>query len=109
MRDYQKTKVQLIQEVDMLRARLADQTMTGKARPPRVDFDASIDIDSDFDVVDAKGINLSKQGLCFELSEPLSFTIRLAFETETHNRHAQLVLLKQFPDRKYRFGLKFVD
>ncbi|MBN1521731.1 MAG: PilZ domain-containing protein [Candidatus Aureabacteria bacterium] len=109
MRDYQKTKTQLIQELDILRQRLVSQSQVGLARPPRVDFDANIELKCDFELIEAQGINLSQYGLCFELKAPLTFNMRFEFEDEVHKRTAELVWVKKFPGGKYRFGLKFAD
>ncbi len=108
MEDYKKTKMQLIREIAILRERIATIEHIGLARPPRVAFDAKIKIKSDFDTIDAQGINLSKGGLCFELDEPLRFNIKFEFEDDVHNRKVELVWVRKFND-KYRFGLKFVD
>jgi len=109
VKDYQKSKAELIQELDFLRQKLALQSTIGKARPPRVDFDANIEFECDFDVIEAQGINLSQIGVCFEMREPLTFQMRFEFEDKVHKREAQLVWVRKFSGEKYRFGLKFVD
>ena len=109
MDDYRKTKAQLIEEINYLRRKIASESRIGMARPPRVDFEAGIELKSEFDTIYAKGINLSQNGICFEIEKPLLFSLRFEFEDKTHTRRAGLVWAKKIPENKYRFGLQFAD
>jgi hypothetical protein len=77
-------------------------------RPPRGAFHGDIEFIGDFDIVKAKGINLSEGGICFELSEALPFEMKLMHEGKILKFRAHLTWIKKLPAGGYRFGLKFV-
>lgn len=123
MKDDHKTKEELIDELEMHRQRLAElerkidklealeekSSVKSTARHPRVKLNAPIEFIGHFDTVQAKGINFSEGGICFELNEALPFDLCFAHEGETHKRCAHLIWMKRFPDGGYRFGLQFVQ
>ncbi len=123
MRDDQKTKEQLIDELEMHRQRVAEleskiERLESKeeigskkslARHPRVKIDADIEFTGDFDIVKAKGINFSEGGICFELTRSLPFEMKFELEGEIRDYRAHLIWMKRFPEGGYRFGLQFVQ
>jgi hypothetical protein len=76
-------------------------------KDPRETFDADIEFIGDFDVVNATGINISKGGICFEVSQSLPFDIRFRDEDKTHDLRAHLVWMVRLPNGKFRFGFRF--
>jgi hypothetical protein len=122
MKDDHKTKEELIDELELHRQRLAElerkidrlealeekSPVKSTARYPRVKLDATIEFIGHFDTVQAKGINFSEGGICFELNEALPFDLKFAHEGEVHEHCAHLIWMKRFPDGGYRFGLQFV-
>ena len=123
MKDDHKTKEELIDELELHRQRLAElerkidklealeekSTVTSTARHPRVKLNAPIEFIGHFDTVQAKGINFSEGGICFELNEALPFDLCFVHEGATQKRCAHLIWMKRFPDGGYRFGLQFVQ
>ena len=119
--DQNKSKAQLIKELDHMRlksesleSRIAElfsilnkTTTTDAPRAPRVTFNSNIEFIGNFDILQAEGINLSNEGLCFELEEALPFEMRFDFENELQKKSAQLVWVKRTQSGKYRCGLKF--
>ena len=122
MKDYQKTKAQLIDELETLRRRVTElesktdvsatkaenNSKQWIARSPRVELYVDIEFMGDFDIVQAKGINLSEGGICFEIAEALPFEIQFALEGKIRKHRAHLIWMKRMPEGGYRFGLKFV-
>lgn len=121
MNDGHKTKEELIDELELHRQRLAElerkidrleereekSRVKSTARHPRVKFDGTIEFIAHFDSVQARGINISEGGICFELNEALHFDLRFAHEGAVHKHAAHLIWMKRFPDGGYRFGLQF--
>ena len=122
MRDEQKNKSQLIEELQDLRRRVekledtisAFERITGVRpalaadRPERRDIHTHIEFIADFDIIEARGVNISKGGICFELEEDLPFEMRFEYEGDLHYYRANLVWLKRLPQGGYRFGLMFI-
>lgn len=122
MKDYQKTKAQLIEELEAARQQLTklESELAKKAKPPetqqkeiapraiRKEIHAAIEFIADFDVIEAKGINLSEGGICFELDEDLPFEMQFTFGGTKHRHRAHLIWVRRLPKGGYRFGLKFV-
>ena len=79
------------------------------SRPERHPFDADIEFIADFDILKAKGINISEGGLAFEISGGLPFEMRFEAEGEEKTYQAELVWMKRLPDGGYRMGLKFLN
>lgn len=122
MKDYKKTKAQLIDELNVLRQQVAEldtktdilekkaESISKKwiARSPRVELYVDIEFIGDFDIVQAKGINLSEGGICFEMAEALPFEMQFAVEGKMQKHRAHLIWMKRIPEGGFRFGLKFV-
>jgi hypothetical protein len=122
MKDYQKTKAQLIEELEATRRQLTkleselaqkggvseNQNKTVAPRAIRKEIQTSIEFIADFDIIEAKGINLSRGGICFELDEDLPFEMQFTLAGAIHRHRAHLIWVKRLPEGGYRFGLKFV-
>lgn len=76
-------------------------------RTPRLEISADIEFIGDFDIVRARGVNLSGGGICFEISECLPFEMRFEANGEKHTHRARLVWLKRLEDGACRFGFEF--
>jgi hypothetical protein len=110
-------KDHVIDEIKSLRNRIneletkissLDMKKKGECRnDPRENLDAEIEFIGDFDIVKASGINISKGGICFEISESLPFSIRFKEGGQTHDFRGNLVWMDRLPGRKYRFGFSF--
>lgn len=78
-------------------------------RPHREPLDADIEFIGDFDVVSARGIDVSPGGVCFEVDESLAFEMRYTANGEVQTHRAHLAWLQRLPQGGYRFGFEFVD
>ncbi|MEE4357481.1 MAG: PilZ domain-containing protein [Desulfococcaceae bacterium] len=123
MKDALKSKARLIDELTQLRKRIAQ--LESKLKNPesgnedpaeknpsrrenRRDLRANIEFITDFDIVEARGINISEGGISFELYEELPFELRFDLEGRLHHYRANLVWVKRIPEGGFRFGLMFV-
>lgn len=92
-----------------LEARLASmEEGTHVRRQERQPLEADIEFIGDFDIIGAKGIDLSEGGICFEVSEPLTFEMRFDVHQQTHNHRAQLVWVSSLSTGGYHLGFKFI-
>ncbi len=85
-----------------------DTKQQADLRPQRSDLGANIEFIGDFDVVQAKGIDLADGGICFSTDEGLPFEMRFELDGEMHQHRAHLIWMKQQEDGTYRYGMKFV-
>ena len=121
MKNYhQKTKDQLIKELEAMRQHMTElesklANLKSKNDPkglilrsPREDLHSGIELITDFDVIEAKGINISETGICFESNENLPFEMQFEYEGKLHRHRAHLVWVKRLSEGGYRFGLEFV-
>ena len=120
MNDYKKTKAELVKELEAVRRVLAkvksepdgpksDKEWESQAvRQPRWELDAAIEFIADFDIIKAKGINISEGGICFELDDDLPFEMQFRHKECLHRQRACLIWVKRLSRGGYRFGLKFV-
>ena len=121
MKKHQKSKVQYIEELEAMRRQVTlleakvaqmeddeDSSQKHFVRSPRQELCAEIEFIGDFDIVQAKGINLSDGGVSFESDGDLPFEMRFELEGETHSYRAHLIWVKRLPQEGYQFGLKFV-
>jgi len=121
MQDIKKTKDQLVKEMESLRRKISalEKKVLGsgesivrtppKQRNHREELEADIEFIGDFDIVKAKGINISPGGLCLHLTEDLPFEFQFMNKGKLERCRAHLVWLKQLPDGTYRFGFKFTN
>lgn len=78
-------------------------------RPPRLPLDSDVEFMGDFDVLRAKGVNISEEGICFEVHEDLPFEMRFDLDGKTQARRAHCVWVRRLPAGGYHFGLRFVS
>ena len=78
------------------------------SRPERVPMDGDIEFIADFDLLQAKGINISEGGIAFEITGGLPFEMRFKVKGQDQTFQAELVWMKRLPSGGYRMGLKFI-
>ena len=114
MRDQDKSKDQLIDELNESRQRIAALEKqlgdTGKPqRSERNEFSTSIQFIGDFGLVDAKGLDLSDGGIGFEIEEDIPFDMEFEYNGQVHQHRANLVWMRRLPNGNSRFGFQFVQ
>ena len=117
MEDQEKSKEQLIDELQDLRARLADLESESptdgdvegedKSRLPRFPIATPIIFVGGFSLIYAQGINLSEGGVCFEISELLPFELEFDVGDEIHKHAANLMWMNRLPTGRSRLGFEF--
>ncbi len=80
-----------------------------KRREQRRAFSQEIEFIGDFDVVEARGIDISTGGICFELDQPLPFDMKLNIDGEQHVYRACLAWMKSLEDGRCHLGFAFVQ
>lgn len=119
MNNSQKSRERLEAEVAALRrqvaeleARLASVRPSGNGcpveRPARLPLEADVEFMGDFDVLRAKGVNISEEGICFEIYEDLPFEMRFELHGQTQTRRAHCIWVRRLPDGGCHLGLRFV-
>ncbi len=117
-----KTKAQLIDEInamrkkigeleskiDALKKRLPENIPPAERSEKRKNIRTHVEFIADFDIVEARGINISEGGICFALDEDLPFEMRFELDGKLHQHRAHLVWLKRLPEGGYNFGFMFV-
>ncbi len=121
MTDIRKTKAQLISELAEARREIGElrselealesQKNAGSEslenRAPRHEIRTHIEFFADFDVIEARGINISEGGICLELDEDLPFEMRFELNGRMHQHRAHLVWVKRSSRGGYLLGLMF--
>lgn len=77
-------------------------------RPPRRALETDVEFMGDFDVLRAKGVNISEEGICFEVQEDLPFEMRFDLHGKPQTKRAHCVWVRRLPTGGYHFGLRFV-
>ena len=95
-----------VAELEARLASMEQETLT--RRQERQPLEADIEFIGDFDIIGAKGIDLSEGGICFEVSEPLTFEMRFDVHKQTHSHRAQLIWVKSLSTGGYHLGFKFI-
>ena len=121
MDDDDRTREQLIEEVEALRKQVADLgdevaalVVTEKggeprtSRTPRSALQTPITFIGNFSLVQAQGIDLSEGGVCFEVAEDLPFEMEFEIDGEVHQHQGVLVWMKKLESGSSRWGFKFV-
>ena len=122
MQDHEKTKPQLIEELQALRQELAEvgkeeknsepasQTDTTElsTRPQRIELQSGIKFIPDFGLVNAQGVDVSDGGICFESTGEIPFEMEYEHEGESHQYRAKMVWMKQLDNGNSRFGFEFL-
>ena len=104
--------VALRRQVAELKARLAGAALGGGScpveRPPRLPLESDVEFMGDFDILRARGVNVSGQGICFEVHEELPFEMRFDLHGQTQIRRAHCVWVRRLPAGGCHLGLRFV-
>ena len=118
MQDSKKTKTQLIEELENLRTRLAAlekeneaevlAEKSGSARPLRRKLRAEIKFIGDFILMEARAINLSEGGICFEMEGDIPFEMEFEIDGQMYEERANLVWMGQGDKSRKQLGFKFV-
>ena len=122
MQDHRKTKAQLVEELQALRARIgglaepdtdAGEQTSGVPEPDefrsdRRDIEAEIKFIGDFGLTQASAVNLSPGGMCFEVAEEIPFEMEFELEGEVHQHRAHLVWMKPTESGGSQLGFRFV-
>ena len=111
----------LAEEVERLRQRVAEleeKLATARSagetsaylvpREEREEMEGNIEFMGDFDELQANGVDVSKGGLCLEVSKPLPFDIKLSVQNEEYVYRGHMAWMKSLEDGSYRLGFKFV-
>jgi len=122
MSDIKKTKEQLIKELASLRRKLQKLEQVKKnvkTKPAgqkkvkrgasRDSLTADIEFIGDFDVIKARGVNISEGGICLRLNDNLPFEFQMYRHGKLERYRAYPVWLKQLKTGEYHFGFKFID
>lgn len=114
----QKSREELEAELVALRQRVAElETQLAGARdigrcplerPLRRPLEAEVEFIGDFDVLRARGVNISDEGICFEVQEELPFEMRFALQGQLQTKRAHCVWVRRLPAGGYHLGLRFV-
>ena len=122
MKDEEKTSARLIDELKCMRQKvkeLESRLMTKEKkdelyeyhmanRSERKNLLTHIEFITEFDIVEARGVNISEGGISFETYEDLPFAMRFDMDGIRHEHRANLVWVKRIPGGGFRFGLKFI-
>ena len=131
MQDESKSQFELIQELEDLRSQVADlrsqvEGQEGKLadqrpdqdrdqedaaaapRSRRRDLQTQIQVLGDFSMLQARGVNVSDDGICFELMYDLPFEIQFDVDGQMRQYRAHLMWMRQLSDGRNQFGFKFV-
>jgi hypothetical protein len=117
--DEQKTKAQMIEELNHLRKELdllkakvirseSADSLNPLPRSPRIELNSDIEFIADFDIVRAKGINISESGICFQIGHDLPFELQFKLVDDLHRYRAKLIWVKRCHEGGYRIGLQFI-
>ncbi|MEW6595381.1 MAG: PilZ domain-containing protein [Thermodesulfobacteriota bacterium] len=118
MNHSQKSREELEAEILALRRQVAEleARFAGTAsrpgcpleRPPRLPLDADVEFMGDFDVLRARGVNISDEGICFEVQEDLPFEMRFDLHGSRQRRRAHCLWVQRLPSGVCHIGLRFV-
>ena len=103
--------VSLRRQVAELEAKLAGDIVPSRQaidRPPRLPLETRVEFMGDFDVLQARGVNISEDGICFEVREDLPFEMRFALHGRVQTRRAHCVWVRRLPSGGCHLGLRFV-
>lgn len=78
-------------------------------RLPRVEMCADIEAIGDFDILKAKGIEISEGGISFEMEEDLPFELQFFLKDQLFKQRVHLVWLEKKQEGGYRCGFRFVE
>ena len=78
------------------------------ARALRESMETEIEFIGDFDLLVARGINISEGGICFETQEAFPFEMKFEWKGKTCRRRGRLVWVERTERGGYRLGFEFV-
>ncbi len=117
-----KSRARLEEELEVLRQQLTSLAAglavggdTGEEPPkplaPREErqpLPADIEFIGDFDILQARGVDVSSRGICFEVDSPLVFEMKVNMAGAAREYRAQLVWMRQLDGERCRLGFRFV-
>ncbi len=117
MKDEDKTKQQLIAELQDLRRQAETGPNDGSSassdeqgkRSTRRPTQTPIEFVANFELVHAQGVDLSENGICFETSEDLQFELEFEVDGETHQHTAHLAWMRKVDSGNSRWGFELVS
>ena len=62
----------------------------------------------DFNLIQARDVNLSEDGICFEINYDIPFEMEFEFQEKLQQQRAHLIWMKQLENGRNQFGFKFV-
>ena len=99
----------LEEELRQLQAEIGECSGQQAQRHERKKLEADIEFIGDFDIVAASGVDISAGGICFEVSHPLPFDMKISIGGEKHIYRAYLVWVKSTGGDNYRLGFEFIS
>ena len=99
----------LEEELRHLQAEAGKCSGRNSQRHERKKLEADIEFIGDFDIVAASGVDISAGGICFEVSHPLPFDMKISIGDEKHLYRGYLVWMKSTGDDNYRLGFEFIS
>jgi len=123
MQDIPQLKDDLILEIDYLRSRLQkleddliqfdEQASSGwdelNPRQERKPFEGTFTFAGNFEEVEARGVDLSEGGVCFEIGGDLPFALQVRYGARIVERIGSLAWAQRLGNGKCRFGFEFLD
>lgn len=114
MRDQDKNKDQLINELNELRQRIStlEKQLEDNGKPQRSErneFSTAIQFIGDFGLVDAKGLDLSDGGIGFEIEDDIPFDMEFEYDGKMHQHRANLIWMRRLANGCSRFGFQFIE
>ena len=114
MADSEIDPMQIREEIHQLKARLAEledqlEQTESPQRPQRSELSTSIRFIGDFGLLEAKGIDLSDGGICFEVEGEIPFDLEFEHDGKTQQHRAHIVWMHRLPDGRSRFGFQFLS
>lgn len=108
LREARKEIQRLRAQAALLESRVMERTRPPHHRRPRQEIETDIEFISDFDLVRAKGVDLSEGGICFEVDRDLPFEMKFDLEGNRHEKRANLIWMRGLDDGRNRLGFAFV-
>jgi hypothetical protein len=98
----------LMERVRALEAQLGEtRTNHRDRRYERKSVPSSIQFTGDFDLREARGVDLSENGICFEIESPLVFPMAIQVDGRVERRAASLVWIQSLANGSFRVGFEF--
>jgi len=113
-----RTNEELLVEIELLKNRIktleepfpeSDQLNDDEVREKREVITTQIEFIGEFDILEAKGINISEGGVCFLISDPLAFEMKFISGEKAERHRGHLVWVKKVDGEGFHLGIKFVN